>query len=122
MMLYIHPPLAVAAYFFVFLFASLQFLKNKNEKLKRYVGLASWTLTFFGLVSGMLWAQIGWGTYWSWDPKEDATLILLIAVSFSVIMSFEKSKYSKAAAVLACVLSLVTVLTSFVFPGLHSFF
>ena len=120
-MLYIDPPLATAAYFFVFLFAALQLLNNKSESFTRYVGLTGWVLTFSGLVSGMVWAQIGWGTYWSWDPKEDATLLLFIAVSFSVLTFFEGNKYSKATAVLACILSALTILVSFIALGSHSF-
>jgi cytochrome c-type biogenesis protein CcsB len=27
------------------------------------------------LVLGAIWAQIAWGTYWSWDPKETASLL-----------------------------------------------
>ena len=99
-MLYVHPPLAIAGYVFIFLFAALQLLNNKNERFTRYIGLTSWVLTFLGLVSGMVWAQIGWGSYWSWDPKEDATLLLFIGVSLSVLAFFENRKYSKTAAVL----------------------
>ena len=32
-------------------------------------------LMTFGLVSGALWAEEAWGTYWSWDPKETWSLI-----------------------------------------------
>ncbi len=120
-MLYIHPPLATAAYVFIFLFAAYQLLNNRRKKFIGYVGLLSWILTFSGLVSGMIWAQIGWGTYWSWDPKEDANLLLFIVISFSVLTFFENNKYSKAAAVLACILSILTILVSFVALGSHSF-
>jgi len=120
-MLYVHPPLATAAYVFIFLFAAYQLLNNRRKRLIGYVGLTSWVLTFSGLVSGMIWAQIGWGTYWSWDPKEDATLLLFIAVSFSVLTFFEGNKYSKAAAVLACILSALTIFVSFIALGSHSF-
>ena len=120
-MLYIHPPLATAAYVFIFLFAAYQLINNRMKKFIGYVGLASWVLTFSGLVSGMIWAQIGWGTYWSWDPKEDATLLLFIAVSFSVLTFFEGNKYSKATAILTCILSALTILVSFISLGSHSF-
>ena len=120
-MLYIHPPLATAAYVFIFLFAAFQFSSRKSERFTRYVGLTGWILTFSGLVSGMIWAQIGWGTYWSWDPKENATLILFITVSFSVLTFFEDNKHARAAAALACILSVLTILVSFVALGLHSF-
>jgi ABC-type transport system involved in cytochrome c biogenesis permease subunit len=120
-MLYVHPPLASAAYVFIFLFAAYQLLNNRRKRFIGYVGLTSWVLTFSGLVSGMIWAQIGWATYWSWDPKEDATLLLFIAVTFSFLMFFEGNKYSKAAAVLACILSALTILVSFIALGSHSF-
>ena len=29
----------------------------------------------FGMLSGALWAEEAWGTYWSWDPKETASLV-----------------------------------------------
>ena len=29
----------------------------------------------FGMLSGALWADDAWGTYWSWDPKETWSLI-----------------------------------------------
>jgi cytochrome c-type biogenesis protein CcsB len=28
-----------------------------------------------GIITGSLWAQQAWGTYWSWDPKETWSLI-----------------------------------------------
>lgn len=120
-MLYVHPPLATAAYVFIFLFTAFQLLNNRRKRFIGYVGLTGWILTFSGLATGMIWAQIGWGTYWSWDPKEDATLLLFIAVSFSILTFFEDNKYSKAAAVLACILSALTILVSFIALGSHSF-
>ena len=27
------------------------------------------------IVLGALWADIAWGRYWSWDPKETASLV-----------------------------------------------
>ena len=29
----------------------------------------------FGIFIGAIWANISWGTYWSWDPKETWVLI-----------------------------------------------
>src|SRR5204862_6771897 len=28
-----------------------------------------------GIISGAVWANSAWGTYWSWDPKETWSLI-----------------------------------------------
>ena len=32
----------------------------------------------FGIFTGAIWANISWGTYWSWDPKETWALITLM--------------------------------------------
>lgn len=35
-----------------------------------------------GIFTGAVWANISWGSYWSWDPKETWALISLLAYSF----------------------------------------
>ena len=40
----------------------------------RAVGLGFPWLTL-GMLTGAIWAQIAWGRYWGWDPKESWTLI-----------------------------------------------
>ncbi len=37
--------------------------------------LFGFPLLTFGIVSGGAWAQVAWGRYWSWDPKETWSLI-----------------------------------------------
>lgn len=32
----------------------------------------------FGIIIGAMWANISWGTYWGWDPKETWSLITLM--------------------------------------------
>jgi ABC-type transport system involved in cytochrome c biogenesis permease subunit len=34
-----------------------------------------WPLFTLGMLSGSIWANSAWGTYWSWDPKETWSLI-----------------------------------------------
>ena len=31
-----------------------------------------------GIFIGAVWANVSWGTYWSWDPKETWALITLL--------------------------------------------
>lgn len=40
----------------------------------RGVGLGFPWLTL-GMLTGAIWAQVAWGRYWDWDPKESWTLI-----------------------------------------------
>ncbi len=34
-----------------------------------------WPLYTIGMITGSIWANSAWGTYWSWDPKETWSLI-----------------------------------------------
>ena len=38
-----------------------------------------------GIFLGAIWANQSWGTYWSWDPKEDS-------IPYRVVAFYEKSK------------------------------
>ena len=38
-------------------------------------------LLIIGIVIGAYWANVSWGNYWSWDPKEVWALITLVAYS-----------------------------------------
>jgi ABC-type transport system involved in cytochrome c biogenesis permease subunit len=122
-MLYIHPPLAIIGYVFIFIFAILLLKKKNIEKnTTRLAGLSSWLFTFSGLLTGMIWAQLAWGSYWSWDPKETMTLALFLTVSIAQAVYFEKKfTTTKWMALLACVLTILTTLSSFIIVGLHSY-
>jgi len=79
-------------------------------------------LTFLGLVTGMIWAQLAWGSYWSWDPKETLTLALFVELSFAEVAYLEKRpKVAKWLGLFACILTIITLLSSFIIVGLHSF-
>ena len=43
-------------------------------------------LTFlgFGIFIGAIWANVSWGTYWSWDPKETWALITFMVYAVAV--------------------------------------
>ncbi len=37
-----------------------------------------WPLFTLGMITGSIWANSAWGTYWSWDPKETWSLITCV--------------------------------------------
>jgi hypothetical protein len=114
-MLYIHPPIAIIGYFFAFFFAILVFKNNYfDKKITKMVGILVWLFTFLGLLTGMLWAQLALGSYWSWDPKEIMTLTLFLTVSVGQLLYFEK-KYTatKWMMLISCALVILTGLSSF---------
>jgi ABC-type transport system involved in cytochrome c biogenesis permease subunit len=122
-LMFVHPPLAIAGHVFVFLFAIALFLsRGKEKRAVRFVGLTTWVLTLLGLLTGMIWAQVAWGVYWSWDPKETLTLLLFVAVSASFISYYEQRvKLATGLSVVSCILTVITALSSFIMAGLHSF-
>ena len=78
------------------------------------VGMCVWLFTFLGLLTGMLWAQLALGSYWSWDPKEIMTLILFLTVSTAQLLYFEKKNTAtKWLALIACALVILTGLIAF---------
>ena len=122
-MLYIHPPLSIIGYIFIFLFAIFLFRYGTCEKkVVKNSGIAAWVFTFLGLVTGMIWALSAWGSYWSWDPKETLTLALFVTLSISVVAYFEKKpKIAKTLILITCVLTIITASSSFIIAGLHSY-
>jgi cytochrome c-type biogenesis protein CcsB len=59
---------------FRFLYFRLPSLQICDELLQRslFVGFIAMSLT---ILTGAFWAQQAWGRFWSWDPKETASLI-----------------------------------------------
>jgi len=55
-------------------FPSLEALDSINYKCMSY-GFLFLTV---GIMSGSIWANTAWGSYWSWDPKETWSLITWI--------------------------------------------
>lgn len=122
-MLYIHPPLAIVGHALIFIFtASLILMQNKPKKTIKSLGVFTWLFTFSGLVTGIIWAQLAWGSFWSWDPKETFTLILFSTFSATLLFYIEnKVKISTWLSLCSCILVGATVLSSFIIAGLHSF-
>ena len=121
-MLFIHPPLAIVGYIFIFINAYFLHSNYEGRNRKNFSGLIAWLLTFLGLATGMIWAQTAWGSYWSWDPKETLTLILFFTVSAETIFQYEgRLKIAKVLSISSCILSIVTASSSFLIEGLHSF-
>ena len=57
------------------------------ERLKDYSLVILYPGVFllaFGTFLGAVWANISWGSYWAWDPKETWALITLLVYSFAL--------------------------------------
>lgn len=81
--LYIHVPAAMMAVsaWFMMLVTSLIWLIRRHHvsalaaKAAAPVGLV---FTLIGLVTGAIWGQPMWGTWWAWDPRLTSFLILFL--------------------------------------------
>jgi len=92
--LYLHVPLAWNMYFaftLTFVFSLLYLIKsNQKHDLIAYYSTVLGTLYGLGaVICGMLWAKEVWNSYWSWDPRQTATLIALLA--YTAYISLRKS-------------------------------
>ena len=79
----------------------------------------------FTIVTGAIWAERAWGSYWSWDPKETWSLVTWIIYATYLHLRIRRGYKGKAAAVFA-VIGFVCVLFTYVgvntfIPGIHSY-
>lgn len=79
-----------------------------------------------GIFLGAVWANVSWGSYWSWDPKETWALISLLVYSFSFhsdSLSFlQKSKLFHVYMIVAFLFILITYFgVNYLFGGMHSY-
>ena len=77
-----------------------------------------------GIVTGAIWANSAWGTYWSWDPKETWSLITWFVYAAVLHARMVKGWTGKRMAILSligfiCVL--FTYLGVNLLQGLHSY-
>jgi cytochrome c-type biogenesis protein CcsB len=76
------------------------------------------------LVLGAVWAEIAWGSYWSWDPKETASLVTWLIYGGYLHARVARGWTGKRAAWLL-VIGFASVVLTFVgnafFGGLHSY-
>jgi len=76
------------------------------------------------IVLGALWADIAWGSYWSWDPKETASLVTwLIYAAYMHARMMRGWRGSRAAVLLIVGFAaiLLTFFGNYIFNGLHSY-
>ena len=100
--IYIHVPSALIAInaWFVMLVSSLIWLIRRHHvsalaaKSAAPVGIA---MTIIALVTGALWGQPMWGTWWAWDPRLTSFLILfLFYIGYQALWSAIEDKDTAA--------------------------
>ncbi|MCQ2976038.1 MAG: cytochrome c biogenesis protein CcsA [Bacteroidales bacterium] len=79
-----------------------------------------------GIISGSIWAEISWGSYWSWDPKETWALITFLVYGFIIHQHKIKFLKSNSSFHVCCIIGFLFVLTTYfgvnyIFGGLHGY-
>jgi len=89
--------LGESAFAFAFIISIMYLIQERQLKAKRlgvifhrlpsldimdtlgYKALTfGWPLFTLGMITGAIWANSAWGTYWSWSPKETSSLIIWV--------------------------------------------
>ena len=87
--------------------------------------LIGFVLLTLGLISGAVWANEAWGTWWSWDPKETWAFISWLFYAAYLHMRISKGWQGRRPALLATIGFLVVLVcylgVNFLGIGLHSY-
>lgn len=83
-------------------------------------------LLTIGVITGGLWANHAWGTYWSWDPKESMALVTWLSYAAYIHLRVHREIKAEKLSLVAISGLLLTLLTylgfnSLGFGGLHSY-
>ena len=99
-------------------------LINLDNWSYRTIGLGFPLLTI-GIISGAVWANEAWGSYWSWDPKETWALITWLIFAAYIHARLSKGWSGEKVAILgSCGFFGVWICylgTNFLGQGLHSY-
>ena len=90
----------------------------------RIIGLGFPFLSL-GIISGAIWANEAWGSYWSWDPKETWALITWLVFAIYLHARLTKGLKGKESAIIGAsgffVIWICYLGVNFLGQGLHSY-
>ena len=105
-------------------YSKLSLLETVDIWSYRIIGLGFPFLTI-GIISGAVWANEAWGSYWSWDPKETWALITWLIFAIYLHSRLIKGWQGQKAAILgSCGFFVIWICylgVNFLGKGLHSY-
>jgi cytochrome c-type biogenesis protein CcsB len=104
--------------------SKLSLLQTVDIWSYRIIGLGFPFLTI-GIISGAVWANEAWGSYWSWDPKETRALITWNVFAIYLHARLLKGWQGQKAAILGSsgffIIWVCYLGVNFLGKGLHSY-
>jgi cytochrome c-type biogenesis protein CcsB len=133
--------LGYAAFAIAFGISLMYLLRRRDENGKSYLlshfpeppfldNLTHQMVTFgflflsIGIITGAVWANSAWGSYWSWDPKETWSLITWFIYATLLHARLMRGWHGKRIAYISIIGFLAVLFTYFgvnLLPGLHSY-
>lgn len=105
---------------FRFLYFRLPSLQVCDELFRRslFAGFVAMSLT---ILTGALWAQQAWGQFWSWDPKETASLVTW-AIYLALVYYRLSSRWRGRVAAYISIIGFASIICTFgINWGLHAY-
>ncbi len=104
-------------------------MELKVEKLEKISRILLYPAVFFlavGIFIGAVWANVSWGRYWGWDPKEVWALITMMVYSsaFHVesVVLFRNGMFFHRFCIIAFICVIITYFgVNFILGGMHSY-
>jgi cytochrome c-type biogenesis protein CcsB len=97
---------------------------NELDELTYQMVMFGFLFLSIGIITGAVWANSAWGTYWSWDPKETWSLITWFVYATLLHARMMRGWYGKKIAFLSILGFGAVMFTYFgvnYLPGLHSY-
>lgn len=132
-LLSVHVVMVMASYalFFMMALVGVAGLIRRDDtvclaELGRVMLYPALALLAAGIFVGAVWANVSWGRYWGWDPKEVWALITMLVYAFaahpSIVRRLERPRAFHWFAIVAFASVLMTYFgVNFVLGGLHSY-
>ena len=103
--------------------------EGQSERVKDFSTVLLYPAVFllaFGTFLGAVWANISWGSYWAWDPKETWALITLLIYAAALhggsLKAFRRPKFFHAYCAIAFLSVLVTYFgVNLLLGGMHAY-
>ncbi|MDR2914180.1 MAG: cytochrome c biogenesis protein CcsA [Tannerella sp.] len=95
-------------------------------KISRIISYPALFTLAAGIFVGAVWANVSWGRYWGWDPKEVWALITMLVYSFAMhdqsLKIFRKPIFYHLFTIVAFLSIIMTYFgVSYFFGGMHSY-